>query len=57
MLAGENSRLVAVAVRDPLTGERLTLCLTFVSQTLSRADRLRAIDRLLQERKILTRTT
>ena len=55
--AAPNVDALAVAVRDPLTGERLTLCLTFVSQTLSRADRLRAIDRLLQERKILTRTT
>lgn len=48
---------LAVALSDPQTGERLTLCVTYVSGSLSRTERLKAIDGLLHERKLLTRST
>jgi DNA-binding IclR family transcriptional regulator len=47
---------VAVAVADPQTGERLSLCLTYPLLALGPADRKRAIELLLQERRNLMRS-
>ncbi len=47
---------LAVPVRDPQTGEQLCLCLTYPLQAMGQADRKRAIELLLQERKNLMRT-
>ncbi len=47
---------LAVPVQDPQTGERLALCLTYPLEALSPADRKRAIELLVQERKNLMRT-
>jgi DNA-binding IclR family transcriptional regulator len=48
---------LAVGLSDPHTGERLSLCLTYVSRSLSRTERHRAVECLLHERKLLMRST
>lgn len=54
--AARGVEALAVAVRDGQTGERLTLCVTFESQSLNRAERQKAIDQLLAARKQLMRS-
>lgn len=47
---------LAVAAQDPQTGEKLCLCLTYPLQAMGPAERKRAIELLLQERKNLIRS-
>jgi len=47
---------LAVAVQDPQTGEKLCLCLTYPLQAMGVAERKRAAELLLQERRNLTRS-